>query len=249
MASDRKYSIKSCGKAHAYCKTCRPEVAEALSGPKPPPRADLPPCRNCGRCNKCLGLTAPDGMRVCRKCRETQTLDRFRKKGANRDRASICKACDNQEYINAACKNCGRIFWRSLNGYTAYCTECIKKIDRPCARCGSPFVASMAQKKFCSEACRAAEARDVRKRSWMRNRDAILHAYGGACACCGESERAFLAIDHIDGGGHKQYKALGGGGFSSWVRKNNYPDTLRLLCHNCNFGRQQNGGICPHEQK
>ena len=25
------------------------------------------------------------------------------------------------------------------------------------------------------------------------------------------------------------------------------PDTIQILCFNCNCGRARNGGICPHE--
>src|SRR5574341_1084360 len=101
-----RHSVKSCGKAHAYCKVCRPDVAEAISGPKSPTRPGTPPCRNCGVWNKCLGLVAPDGMRVCRKCGETKTIEGFRKKGLNRDRSSTCKACSKQTFEEAVCKNC-----------------------------------------------------------------------------------------------------------------------------------------------
>ncbi|WP_405676799.1 hypothetical protein OG292_19350 [Streptomyces sp. NBC_01511] len=67
--------------------------------------------------------------------------------------------------------------------------------------------------------------------------------------CCGEQKPSFLALDHIDGGGHRQRKETGGGGFWIWLHRNNYPAGFRVLCHNCNFGRQLNGGICPHEQE
>lgn len=58
----------------------------------------------------------------------------------------------------------------------------------------------------------------------------------------------FLSLDHVNGGGHRQRRELGGGGFWTWLAKNNYPPGFRVLCHNCNVGRQINGGICPHEE-
>jgi hypothetical protein len=39
---------------------------------------------------------------------------------------------------------------------------------------------------------------------------------------------------------------LGGGGYWAWLRKHNYPEGFQVLCHNCNMGRQINGGVCPH---
>lgn len=35
--------------------------------------------------------------------------------------------------------------------------------------------------------------------------------------------------------------------FYRWLRKHSYPKgNFRLLCFNCNCGRELNGGICPH---
>jgi hypothetical protein len=73
--------------------------------------------------------------------------------------------------------------------------------------------------------------------------DALKH-YGGVCACCGESRYEFLAIDHINGGGtqhHKQIRTP----IVRWLRKNNYPEGFRVLCHNCNQSLGQYG-YCPH---
>ena len=65
------------------------------------------------------------------------------------------------------------------------------------------------------------------------------------CACCGESHIEFLCIDHINGGGTKHLKGIGGGLICEWLRKNDYPLGYRVLCHNCN---QSLGlyGHCPH---
>lgn len=42
------------------------------------------------------------------------------------------------------------------------------------------------------------------RRGWKRRmRLEALQAYGGKCACCGESNVEFLAIDHINGNGNK----------------------------------------------
>lgn len=89
----------------------------------------------------------------------------------------------------------------------------------------------------------------ARLRSWHSQlRSEVLAAYGGRCACCGESTREFLAVDHINGGGKKHRKELGSSGtsFYVWLRDNSFPDMCRLLCHNCNFSRGAYG-YCPHE--
>jgi hypothetical protein len=80
-------------------------------------------------------------------------------------------------------------------------------------------------------------------------RDRVLAAYGGKCACCGESTPEFLAIDHTlnDGASHRKEIGSGGRSIYRWLEANNFPqDRFRLLCHNCNQSRGFYGG-CPHE--
>ena len=110
----------------------------------------------------------------------------------------------------------------------------------------------MEQRRYCSPECRDATLYEQRKAAHRKMRMAALRAYGGetpACVCCGESTLIFLALDHINGGGGAQRKETGGGGFWLWLRRHNYPAGFRILCHNCNFGRQINGGTCPHQEK
>lgn len=80
-----------------------------------------------------------------------------------------------------------------------------------------------------------------RERRWK----AVLAAYGGACACCGEAAEEFLTVDHVDG--REPGDRRRGGDLYAWLIANDFPDGFRLLCWNCNCGRERNGGICPHE--
>jgi hypothetical protein len=75
--------------------------------------------------------------------------------------------------------------------------------------------------------------------------DAIAH-YGGKCMCCGETEEAFLSIDHINGGGNEHRKKVHRH-IGLWLKKNNYPDGFQILCHNCNQAKGYYG-ICPHQK-
>jgi hypothetical protein len=77
----------------------------------------------------------------------------------------------------------------------------------------------------------------------------VLAAYGGKCACCGESAFEFMTIDHIHGGGNKHRKSLGGGGLSvyTWLKRSGFPAGFRVLCMNCNFADGKFGG-CPHQK-
>lgn len=84
-----------------------------------------------------------------------------------------------------------------------------------------------------------------------RIRNEVIAAYGGKCACCGESRREFLALDHVEGGGLKHRRDNGWTASRQvyyWARRNGYPNTLRVLCDNCNMSRGRYG-YCPHERE
>lgn len=70
--------------------------------------------------------------------------------------------------------------------------------------------------------------------------------YGGVCECCGESELAFLVLDHKNGGGTK---ARGGYAYAEYSRILRLPinrDEIAVLCANCNMAREREEG-CPHQ--
>ena len=89
------------------------------------------------------------------------------------------------------------------------------------------------------------QAREAQRVRWE-----VMEHYGGnppRCACCGEDQPEFLALDHIEGGGNAQRKKLGFRGVQlhRWLRKNGYPEGYRVLCHNCN-NSLGHYGFCPH---
>ena len=80
--------------------------------------------------------------------------------------------------------------------------------------------------------------------------DIVYSHYGSICNCCGESNRLFLTIDHINNDGHI-YKTKSGNRWSVIrfyidIIKRNFPKDIQILCMNCNFGKFKNKGICPH---
>jgi hypothetical protein len=102
-------------------------------------------------------------------------------------------------------------------------------------------------------AIRAAESAKT-KRNQDRCRDQVFNAYGGyKCNCCGETERMFLSIDHVNNDGAEERKSGkyrgSGTGFYVWLRKSNFPSGYQVLCMNCQIGKHKNGGVCPHQQK
>lgn len=81
---------------------------------------------------------------------------------------------------------------------------------------------------------------------YRRLRAQALAAYGNVCVCCGEAQYAFLALDHIGGGGRVHRKSVGNGAsFFRWLEREGYPEGFRVLCHNCNMAIGFYGQ-CPH---
>lgn len=73
---------------------------------------------------------------------------------------------------------------------------------RACLNCG----VAMSSWRFMCVQCHKSFPPGMKPR--QRARWFVIHAYGGACACCGESREPFLAIDHIAGGGNKHRKEI-----------------------------------------
>lgn len=78
---------------------------------------------------------------------------------------------------------------------------------------------------------------------------AAFEAYGNTCACCGEDTIEFLQLDHVGGWGKDHNlpcgKRIKGCHLYIWLRDNNYPDTIRLLCGSCHQAITVYGA-CPH---
>ena len=86
-------------------------------------------------------------------------------------------------------------------------------------------------------------------------KDAVFAQYGGyRCACCGETEKSFLTLDHINNDGAEFRRMLvgtqaRGGGYVTyrWLVLHEFPEGFQVLCANCQHGKRMNGGICPHQ--
>lgn len=91
-------------------------------------------------------------------------------------------------------------------------------------------------------------ARSRKNRQRIRWREEIYSVYGDICDCCGETNPLFLTLDHVnnDGASHRKNLTKDPLALYRWVRNNNYPDTIQLMCYNCNMGKARNKGICPH---
>ena len=93
--------------------------------------------------------------------------------------------------------------------------------------------------------------------AWQRQYRAKLRAemiavFGGGCECCGESEPAFLDLDHANGDGKQRRAEFGGNNLTEMkaLQRRGWPrDGYQLLCCNCHQGRHRNGGVCPHKAR
>lgn len=123
------------------------------------------------------------------------------------------------------------------DGYWNYCKECARK------QCQQWY--------FRHRKSRIGQI----KRYHRRNRLRVLKHYGGdppKCACCGENHIIFLTIDHMhqDGAEHRRKTGIKGSSqFYIWLIKNDFPEEFQVLCWNCQWGRQLNNGICPHQKE
>ncbi len=70
------------------------------------------------------------------------------------------------------------------------------------------------------------------RQRWAAFRAKLFDAFGGCCAKCGYSDHRALQLDHIKGGGTKEYRALGKGVYHRALA---HPEDYQILCANCNL--------------
>jgi hypothetical protein len=175
-----------------------------------------------GLCPSC-GQEKTSGKR-CIKCLKNAKLDNQRRR--------------KERFEQGLCVNCGK------NPH--------KENMKRCQECCDKHLQWYKQSEYVEK------NRGLDKKRRQDRKLRIINHYGGKCICCGEKELIFLCLDHIDGGGNEHRRQIGNAknrcgssstNFYRWIEKNNYPDILQLLCHNCNAAKEINNGICPHQQK
>jgi hypothetical protein len=88
------------------------------------------------------------------------------------------------------------------------------------------------------------------RRERLRIRLAFIKAFDSRCECCGEDDPRFLGLDHKQDDGNEHRLAYNCQQIYYQAKKEGYPrDKYQLLCHNCNFGKSTNKGICPHKSQ
>ena len=74
----------------------------------------------------------------------------------------------------------------------------------------------------------------------------VLDAYGHTCKCCGETQEAFLALDHVNNDGKEHRSRVGKWAVYKEALEEVDSGKFQLLCHNCNFAKYTLG-VCPHQ--
>ena len=168
--------------------------------------------------------------------------------------------------IQRKCPNCKKIklysdFSKDKNtktGVYSYCKECAKRLSK------KYYENHKAQWYEWSKKYRAENPEKVKR--WALNRyyrirehelqqaklrneklkTEVFNHYGNRCACCEETIKKFLTIDHINNDGAIHRKNINGRNVYRWLKKNGYPAGFQILCYNCNLGKARNNGVCPH---
>lgn len=183
--------------------------------------------------------------KTCRKCGETKPTSAFVRRGPAELLRLKAESRENPYYVvGAQCKVCRYEYmakWRSARGdeYRA------KKAARYSTRIQS----------LSPEALKAyrMQRRESHKATRSALRAKVYAAYGAICSCCGETVPEFLTLDHVNNDGAKHRQSLTGSSkkqgykFLLWIVANKYPNSIQVLCWNCQWGKVKNNGVCPHQ--
>lgn len=183
---------------------------------------EAPAVLNCQHCGDPFEVRAAT-LRYRRK-RDGESVFRFCSRECW-DKARVAPSAEN--YGERACKTCG--------------------LAKPANR--QHFEAHAHGRDGLHPSCRDCVNARKRERIAAVRKDILAHYSGGTlqCACCGEGTYEFLALDHIGGWGAKQRREVGRSHqIYSWIKRNDFPDGYRVLCHNCNSAIGYYGE-CPHE--
>lgn len=76
---------------------------------------------------------------------------------------------------------------------------------------------------------------EYKKLVYKERKEKILNHFGNKCNRCGFNDVRALQIDHVDGGGQKEFRSKGGIHYLNGVIKELSTGKYQLLCANCNW--------------
>ena len=189
--------------------------------------------------------TPSQGLMRCSTCGLTKPANEMLRSSLKQGHQKQCKSCNGKymaryRTVNREAYNAYQRRWRKPR--QADLNKKLRETRTRLIAAMTPMELKEFRRKECSE---TAEQNALLK-------DEVFKAYGGwKCACCGETEKLFLTIDHVLNDGAVHRKDIGHGSIRTyrWLRKNNFPKGFQVLCMNCNFGKRMNNGRCPHQSR
>ena len=208
------------------CEYCLKKSAEKTKRHRQKKKANNL-CLSCGQ--------KVDNVKFCDKCKESVALSSHNshiKRYNSRKQSGICVDCKQPTEIGKTmCIICleRRSDTQRVKRNTFISNEL-------CSQCGkNPRLADGKRCQTCIEKRNKwyqgspTQVKDKARRD--ENREATLKHYGGQCACCGENETCFLAIDHMGGDGNTHRKEINkyGSGFFKWLVDNGFPEGFQVV--------------------
>ena len=120
-------------------------------------------------------------------------------------------------------------------------------ITKICPKCGKKFQTSNNSKIYCSIKCvsRTSLDRWLKKhplkrkihalRTRIKLRKRLIQKLGGKCSRCGINDWRVLQINHLNGGGRKEYTIKGCKKIYKEILNEERDGEFNLLCANCNI--------------
>jgi hypothetical protein len=159
--------------------------------------------------------------------------------------AGICTQCASPQLV-PGCFRCQKCIdkhkkhekkARLKRAESGFCSRCGKKEPRP--------------GRTTCESCSVKESAKS-KRQFAAGRLSVLEHYGNQCVCCGETNKKYLQIDHINNDGNIQRKEqpdLRGSRLFKKYIKDGFPTDLQILCANCHFAKSFYGGCTAEDHE
>ncbi len=211
--------------------------------------------KDAGLCGHCLKNPIVDGYKSCQTCIDNRREEydssaeqTYRHDLRNRHKdAGLCITCANPHKTDSvqcqACidvtvtKNSHRRMDRILKKLCVMCgkgTPIDGKIT--CELCiGKSKVRYIADIEH-----RRAQARINYHSRYTALKVAVYHAYGDMCKCCKSVANESFTLDHVnnDGNAHRDILSTKGGEtMLRWIRDNDFPSSIQLLCGNCHLAK------------
>jgi len=154
--------------------------------------------------------------RTCRTCSILKPIDQFQQQNATREQDWVtyrhsCKECETAKAV-------ARYHARGGQGQCPQCGKAPEPGKKHCLNC-------------------IAVCKQAQQAHYLNLRAEVLFHYGAACSHCGDPRLECLELDHVGGWGtyHRDDKGrrISGDEMWRWLKKNGFPDTVRLLCGSC----------------